>query len=176
MERREFITTVSGAVVGGLGGIAGCTAPEAGEGSSDGRDLPTEIRLITEGDEFYFDPIGLFVPPGTTITWVLESGTHSTTAYAEGNGPAGVTRIPDGATAWDSGVLTDPEATFEYTFETQGTYDYFCIPHKVLGMVGRIVVDAAGGPAEGSMPPDGDVPDSQTIIDEGVVPYDEFSG
>ena len=136
----------------------------------------TNVSMTSEGSEFYFDPIGLFVEPGTTVTWTNESGAHSSTAYQEGNGPAEVTRIPEGAEAWDSGTLSEQGATFEHTFETTGTYDYYCIPHKTLGMVGRIVVGEPGGPAEGSMPPDGDVPESSTIVEQGSVSYEEFSG
>jgi plastocyanin len=132
--------------------------------------------MVTEGSEFYFDPIGLFVQSGETITWEIQSGTHTSTAYEEGNGPASVTRIPEGADAWDSGTLGEQGATFNQTFETAGTYDYYCIPHKQLGMVGRIVVDEPGGPAEGSMPPDGEVPQSQSIVEQGAISYSEFRG
>ena len=132
--------------------------------------------MITEGSEYYFDPIGLFVESGDTATFEIQSGSHSATAYKEGNGPASVTRIPDGAEAFNSEILSEQGATYEHTFETTGTYDFFCIPHKTLGMVGRIVVGEPGGPAEGSMPPDGEVPESQTIVDQGSVSYSGFSG
>jgi plastocyanin len=132
--------------------------------------------METEDSEYYFDPIGLFVDSGTTVTFRIESGSHSSTAYEEGNGGAEVTRIPEGVEAWNSETLDEEGDTFEHTFETAGTYDYFCIPHKSLGMVGRIVVDEPGGPAEGSMPPDGEVPESQTIVDDGSVPHSEFGG
>lgn len=135
----------------------------------------TTVEMVTEGSEYYFDPIGLYVEPGTTVTWTNESGAHSSTAYADGNGGASVTRIPEGAEPWDSGTMSEQGATFEHTFETEGTYDYFCLPHETLGMVARIVVGEPGGPAEGSMPPDGDVPESQTIVDQGTVSYSEFS-
>jgi plastocyanin len=127
-----------------------------------------------ENGRYSFDPIGLFVKPGETVTWVNESGAHSTTAYEKGNGPASVTRIPENATAWNSGILSEQGATFEQTFEVTGTYDYFCIPHKVLGMIGRIVVGEPGGPAEGSMPPDGTLPKSSDIVEQNAISYDAF--
>lgn len=132
--------------------------------------------MVTDGGEYYFDPIGLFVEPGTTVTFENEGGSHSSVSYQDGVGQATTTRIPDGAQSWESSILSESGATFEHTLETTGTYDYFCGPHKTLGMVGRIVVGEPGGPAEGSMPSDGDVPESQTIIDSGSVSYDEFSG
>ena len=36
----------------------------------------------------------------------------------------------------------------EYTFEVEGTYDYYSRRHEVIGMVGRIVVGSPGGPGE----------------------------
>lgn len=136
----------------------------------------TTVAMVSEGEDYYFDPIGLFVKSGTTVTWEIDSGSHSSTAYKKGTGAATVTRIPNGAQAWDSGILSEEGATFEHTFDTPGTYDYFCTPHKTLGMVARLVVGAPGGPAERSMPPDGKVPSSQMIVEQGSVPYDTFSG
>lgn len=132
--------------------------------------------MVTEGSDYDFDPIGLLVESGESVTFEIDSGSHSATAYKKGTGQASVTRIPDGAETFDSGILSEQGATFEHTFETAGTYDYFCTPHKGLGMIVRIVVGESGGPAEGSMPPDGEVPESQTIVDQGAVSYSDFSG
>ncbi|MFB6091466.1 MAG: plastocyanin/azurin family copper-binding protein [Haloquadratum sp.] len=184
MKRRQFLEATGAASTAGIAVLAGCSG---GSGGSDGggggtatpTPKPTEtntIGMVTEGSEYYFDPIGLYVEPGETVTWRIESGAHSTTAYKKGNSLASVTRIPSGAEAWNSGTLSSEGATFEHTFETEGTYDYFCIPHKALGMIGRVVVGEPGGPAEGSMPPDGEVPTSDTIVQEGAVSYDAFTG
>lgn len=168
MYRRVFLKASSAVATGGVTSLVGCVDGGGGDGDQN------TVEMITEGEEYYFDPIGLFVESETTVTFSNESGSHSSTAYQEGNGPAEVTRIPDGADAWNSETLSEEGATFDHTFETAGTYDYFCIPHKNLGMVGRIVVDEPGGPAEGSMPPDGDVPESQQIVDEDAVSYEDF--
>ncbi len=159
-------------------GLAGCSG--SNPDVSDLTDTPSNgstntVLMVTEGSDYYFDPIGLFVEPGETVTFEIDSGSHSATAYSE-NGQASVTRIPDGAEPFDSGILTEQGATFEQTFESPGTYDYYCTPHKGLEMVGRIVAGEPGGPADGSMPPDGDVPESQTIVDQGAVSYSDFSG
>ena len=167
---------------GAATGVAGCTggSGDGGDGSGgsgtggsgDGGDGSLTVRMAAD-EAFYFDPIGMFVDPGETVIWVNESGAHSTTAYPADYGGR---RLPDGADGWNSRTLTRPDATFERTFEVQGTYDYFCIPHKSLEMVGRIVVGEPGGPAEGSLPPDGAVPESATIVEEGTVPFDAFRG
>jgi plastocyanin len=198
MERRQLLKTAGIVATGSVVGLAGCSGDgddggdgdgDDGDGNGDDGATPTEtpadgnggggtatVEMRTEGSDYLFDPIGLYVEAGTTVTFENVSGAHSATAYSEGNGPATTTRIPEGGTVFNSGTLSGEGATHEVTFETTGTYDYFCIPHKTLGMVGRIVVGEPGGPAEGSMPPDGDVPDSQTIVDQGSVSWDEFSG
>lgn len=114
----------------------------------------------------YFDPIGLYVEPGTTVRFEIEAGSHSATAY--------VGRIPSGADPFDSGVISD--GGFDYTFDEPGTYDYYCIPHQSMGMVGRIVVGEPGGPAEESPIPDGDAPESQVIVEQGTVPIERGGG
>lgn len=162
LERRAFLKTVGAASLG-FAGVS--SAQETGQ----------TIRMITKDGNYYFDPIGLHIQPGDTVTFKNVSGSHSSTAYKTGTGPAQVTRIPEDAEGWNSGILTSKGAVFEHTFKVEGTYDYFCIPHKTLGMVGRIVVGEPGGLAEGSMPPDGDVPTSSTIVNNGSVSYEGFT-
>jgi plastocyanin len=124
--------------------------------------------------ELYFDPVGLYVEPGETVSFELVSGAHSATAYAEGNPNALNRRIPDGAPAWNTGTFGDVGAYRNVTFETEGTHDYYCIPHKMVGMIGRIVVGSPGGPAEASENPDLPLPSSERIVNEGEVAWADW--
>ena len=146
---------------------------QTGTGTTTGGGAPNEVAMITEGSDYIFNPIGLYVEPGETITWVLESGSHSSTAYTQENPQSSVNRIPNAAEGWDSGILSEQGAEFTYTFEVQGTYDYYCIPHKSLGMVARIVCGEPSG-LDGN-PPDGPVPSEQKIVEQGVVTQEEFN-
>jgi hypothetical protein len=124
-----------------------------------------------EGGDFFIDPVGLFVEPGKTVIFEMGAAApHSSTAYED--------RIPSDADPWNSGLLQEGE-TFEHTFEVEGTYDYNCTAHVSLGQVGRIVVGSPGGPATESSiptnPPSGQMPDSQTIVDQGSIAY-PFTG
>jgi hypothetical protein len=79
---------------------------------------------------------------------------HSVTAYED--------NIPEGASYFASGGFDAEQAarsaypdgsiegggTYEYTFDTEGTFDYFCIPHESAGMTGTVSVQQGGG-AEG---------------------------
>lgn len=149
-SRRQFLGLVG----------AGAVASTGFAQPADAQETP-----VVEMGNNYFDPIGLRVDPGTTVRFELAAGAHSATAYPN--------RIPDGASAFDSETIS--QGSFEHTFETPGTYDYYCIPHKSIGMVGRIVVGTPGGPAEESPIPDGEVPASETIVEQGAVAYGSSS-
>lgn len=111
---------------------------------------PIEIRMLNDAaGRFLFDPIGLLIEPGQTVRWVLESGVHSTTAYHPSNFNQSL-RIPEGAAPWDSGILVERGATLDVTLTVPGVYDYYCLPHETVGMVGRIIVGEPTGP--GSLP------------------------
>lgn len=171
VKRRQFLRTVGGATVVG---IAGCSTPGDGTGTTTTTTAGTShrVEMRTEGMDYLFDPIGLLVQPGDTVEFVNVSGSHSSTAYHPDNAGHEL-RIPEGADLWDSGILSS--GSFEVTFEVPGTYDYYCIPHEQLGMVGRIVCGEPGGPGEEGFPPvnpsSGKFPDSQTIVDQGTVSY-----
>jgi plastocyanin len=104
-----------------------------------------EMRSDALGSRVWFDPIGLFVQPGTTVRWVARENVHTTTSYHPGNDHHSL-RIPNRATPWNSGFLVKPGATFDVTLKVPGVYDYYCLPHEAAGMVGRIVVAKAIGP------------------------------
>jgi plastocyanin len=101
-----------------------------------------EIRMATDGVDVYFDPIGVWVEPGTTVRFVLDGGAHDTQSYHPSNA-TDLLRIPAGAEPWNSGIMGgiyNTATTFDVTLTAEGVYDYFCMPHELHGMVGRIVV------------------------------------
>src|ERR1051325_7329734 len=82
----------------------------------------------------YFPPI--FVPssvtihPGDQVKWTWDSSGHSTTSGSPG--------LPNGI--WDSGIHNQG-ATFTRTFNSPGTFPYYCTPHGgCCGMVGTVMV------------------------------------
>lgn len=84
-----------------------------------------EVTVSIEDN--FFAPANITVEPGTTVTWVQNGdNAHTTTSY-------------DGL--WDSGIIEGGSGgSFSFTFEEPGTYDYYCIPHEELGMVGTVTV------------------------------------
>ena len=104
-----------------------------------------ELRSDPLGSRVWFDPIGLYVEPRTTVRWVVRENVHTTTAYHPRNDRHSL-RIPESAAPWDSGFLVHPGDHFDVTLAVPGVYDYYCMPHEAAGMVGRIVVGQPLGP------------------------------
>jgi len=95
-----------------------------------------------------FDPVGVFLQPGQIVRWICDANVHTTTAYSPKNDNHSL-RIPETAAPWASDFLL-PGQTFEVKLNVEGVYDYFCAPHEMAGMVGRLIVGKAVGP--GSLP------------------------
>jgi plastocyanin len=136
-SRREFVRMGGVALVGfGISPIRGAraAAPHV-----------IEMRSNALGSRVWFDPIGLFVEPGTTIRWIARENVHTATAYHPRNANHAL-RIPERAKPWNSGFLVNPGDHFDVTLSVPGVYDYFCMPHEAAGMAGRIVVGKALGP------------------------------
>lgn len=75
-------------------------------------------------EEFAFTPGTIIITTGTTVRWTNEDSV----AHTVTSDPAGV---------FDSGTL-QPGETFEYRFDTPGTYPYLCTLHP--SMTGTVIV------------------------------------
>ncbi|MBO0700720.1 MAG: cupredoxin domain-containing protein [Zavarzinella sp.] len=94
-----------------------------------------------------FDPPTLNIRPGTTVKWT-NTGSHTHT-------------VTDRAGKFDSGDVR-PGGTFTATFQTPGTYHYYCKHHK--GMEGTIVVgDGGKTPGDGARPPAAGAPGPSNV-------------
>jgi len=143
LNRRDFLRT------GGVGVVAlGNVAWLKPVFSAQSDVLEVYIRSNYTLGLWYFDPLGLYVRPGQRVRWVATKWGATVTAFHPDNDNHEL-RIPERAKRFDSGTLGDDvNTTFEWTFDVDGTYDYYSRNHEVLGMVGRIVVGTPGGPGE----------------------------
>jgi quinohemoprotein ethanol dehydrogenase len=73
--------------------------------------------------DYRFDPVGVSVPRGTTLSWQNEGATIHTAT--------------DSKQAWNTGDIAAGE-TKSITFNAAGVYDYLCTPHP--WMLGRVTV------------------------------------
>jgi len=130
VSRRGFLRTAAGTAA--AGGAAG-----AGAGTAAGQS--TEEVIVGPDGSLVFDPATVNVAPGDTVHWVWESDNHNIVVDSQ----------PDEAnwegTEGDENTLYNTDHEYEFTFEVEGTYEYFCQPHLSAGMVGEIVVSEGGG-------------------------------
>lgn len=141
ISRRRTLELLGAAVV--TTSLAGCTGDDGDDGNGDDNTVDMTADNLFQPDE-------LTVSVGTTVTWenVSEVG-HTVTAYVD--------EIPDDAEYFASGGFDAEQAardgytqdlegniaaeeTYEYTFDTPGTYEYFCVPHEGT-MTGTITVE-----------------------------------
>lgn len=144
MDRRTFLAAAG---AGATLGLAGCVEALPFSDEAAGGDGVVTMSIDS------FRPEEITVEVGTTVTWENTSGHgHTVTAYEGG--------IPDDAEYWASGGFDSEDAarsgwesdnsgvfyqneSWEHTFETVGSHQYFCIPHEDSGMLGFVHVEPA---------------------------------
>jgi plastocyanin len=95
---------------------------------------------------YAYSPANVTVPAGTTVTWVNQDPVGHTVTEGNPNSPK-----PASLRAFDSSgeaitgkvALIGPGESWSYTFNTPGTYTYYCIVHPY--MTGQITVTSASG-------------------------------
>jgi plastocyanin len=130
MNRREFMRTAGGATAVATA-AAGSTA-----GTAAGQT--TKEVIVGPGGNLVYEPATVYVAPGDTVHFVWESDNHNIVVEDQ----------PEGAnwegTEGDANTLYNTGHEYEHTFETLGTYTYFCQPHRSAGMVGEVIVNESG--------------------------------
>ncbi|MBX0288758.1 MULTISPECIES: halocyanin domain-containing protein [Haloarcula] len=160
MNRREFVRTAGGTTAGvatlsvatgsvtaqeeGTATGGGNTAPDFGgfldpvgnfngPGSTvdaTGQDTVTvDVGVQANGGAYGFGPPAVIVDNGATVQWEWTGNGGGHNVKSDGDGP-----LDSGSPVSSSGV------NYEHTFESDGIYNYICVPHEGLGMKGSIVV------------------------------------
>ncbi|MBK8727775.1 MAG: hypothetical protein IPL96_17485 [Holophagaceae bacterium] len=118
---------------GGGGGGGGGT----NSGGTGGTTNPPPANTINVGDvgdygtqSNVFYPSTLTVARGTTVAWVWKGAGH---AMQSGDGCA-----PDGK--FSSNGVQSPGYQMTHTFDTAGTYNYYCTTHCGQFMKGTVIV------------------------------------
>jgi plastocyanin len=141
IDRRVFILIGTGALAG-----AADAAAQANLVMTARPGVPRILTQFSYGRAiYYFNPAGLYVQPGQTVQWA-GVGRRSVRSFHPSMDNHEL-RIPEKAKPFDS-KAAGAKGIFEWTFEEEGTYDYYSPSEEYLGMVGRIVVGKPGGPAE----------------------------
>lgn len=134
LGRRRVIATIATGVVGSIAGCAWQTS------------FPDADVIAGPNGRNIFDPGGLTVSVGETVTWGFPIGGHNVCCRPDDSDEVA---LPEGVEPFAS---YDPDEsaersvvprgnTYEHTFEAPGKYVYVCIPHVSQGMVGTIQVE-----------------------------------
>lgn len=129
LDRRTVLEAVGGVVSAGMLGLAGCSSSGT-EGSGSGNTV-----TVGQKGNLTFEPEELTVTTGTEVTWDWDSDRHNIVVESQ----------PKGAnwegTEGGENDLYDRGHEYKFAFETPGTYEYYCAPHRSAGMVGTVVVE-----------------------------------
>ncbi len=88
-----------------------------------------EVKLGTDAGMLAFEPSTLNISAGDTVKFVNNKlAPHN--AVFEGHDELS-----------HSDLAFAPGESWEETFSTAGTYDFYCEPHRGAGMVGKVVVN-----------------------------------
>jgi len=104
---------------------------------------------------FTFTPDSLNVRSGDIVRWEVASGNHTTTS---GTGAAD----PQSGVLWNSGLMSTGQ-NYQRVFKGAGVFPFYCIPHELMGMKGKIVVTSS-------------VPSSSTAAKAGLVGFVMLAG
>lgn len=135
------------------GAIAGCSTSDAGGGTDGGSannkvdnylsdtsnydsivdetgndEVTVKVGVQANSGYFGFGPPAIRIDSGTTVVWEWTGqGSSHNVVHKDGE--------------FESELKMDEGATFEHTFDSSGTYLYYCNPHKTMGMKGAVVVE-----------------------------------
>lgn len=95
---------------------------------TDESNVEVTVGSQANGGAYGFSPAAIRVSPGTTVvwTWTGEGGVHDVVSTDD---------------SFASERVRAEGHTFSHTFEEAGTYEYFCTPHRAMGMKGAVVVE-----------------------------------
>lgn len=131
VTRRDFLR---GLGLGALG-LAGADLLAACAGAYAAGQFAVEMSDLNR-----FNPASLRIRRGDTVAWKNTGSVPHTITDDPGKAQDKAHAVlPQGAAAYDSGNI-NPGAWWSYTFQTPGTYIYFCRHHEAEGMIGVIVV------------------------------------
>ncbi len=142
------------AVATGTTSLAGCNSGTFGPSARRLTERRTELAGRHDAVVGMRTPENAFVPEtvtvgvGDSVVWLNDSEWGHTVTAFEDRIPADADFFTSGGydserqarESWPDGDLAVGD-TFEKTFETAGTFHYFCVPHD--GMTGTVVVEAA---------------------------------
>jgi len=117
MSRRNIRVLVSLTLIGAAAMFISCSSSNPASSNGGGGNMspgPDSVNIVN----FAFTPSNLAITAGTKVTWTNKSNTaHTVTS--------------DNGTFTSSGNIA-PNATYEFTFPSAGTFNYHCTIHPSM--------------------------------------------
>ncbi|HEX6107625.1 MAG TPA: plastocyanin/azurin family copper-binding protein [Gemmatimonadales bacterium] len=129
----SLVTTACGGDKAAPGAPPGEAAAPAAAPPATGKVI--EVKMISEGAKNYFEPSEIEAKQGDRLKLVLVSGVHNM-AWPPAKNPAGVD-LPD---TTEMLQLPGQEVEVPITMPP-GKYNFVCVPHEAIGMVGTLEVE-----------------------------------
>lgn len=131
LTRREALAAIGATV------LAACFSDRPG--STD----PGGGTVVEMTEQLTFSPATVTISVGESVTWknVSDGIPHTATCDASKAADPANIQLPAGADPWDSGSMS-PGDEFTHTFDVPGRYDYVCLPHETLDMLGTVIVNS----------------------------------
>lgn len=107
------------------------------------------VQMKQNGAHYMFEPQNFTVKVGDVVEFVNVSGFPHNVEFEKAKIPAGAEAVLNANMQQRLGSLQGPmmtqaNQTYRVSFANApvGSYGYFCLPHKALGMTGTITVQA----------------------------------
>jgi plastocyanin len=127
LSNRTILVAVVAAIIVIVVVVAVAMSLGANNPSTNPPTTGTEVKIVSQGYNFAFEPSSLTVHVGDNVTWVNNAGTDHTV-------------VSDNATdPFSSGVLMNGQS-YTHQFNQAGVFDYHCSIHP--DMKGTITVTA----------------------------------
>jgi len=91
-------------------------------------EVTVTVGSEANGGNFGFGPAAVRVSAGTTVVW-------------EWNGLGSAHNVVAEDGSFESELVGEEGHTFSRTFEEPATVEYYCTPHRTMGMKGVVVVE-----------------------------------
>ncbi len=118
----------------------GCgIADQTNSGSSTTPSSGATTHIVEMTGDYEFVPSSLTIKRGDSVKWILIEKEHEVASGTVIETTDGREGVPDGL--WNSDTLRTAKESFTYTFNSTGTFPYYCDSHVDQGMIGTITVE-----------------------------------
>ena len=94
-------------------------------------------HIVKMTGDYEFVPSSLTIKQGDSVKWFVIEGSHEVASGTTIEGEDGKEGVPDGL--WKTDKMAS--GSFTYTFNSTGTFPYYCEAHLDQGMTGTITVE-----------------------------------